>query len=309
MNDTFGIESGFGICRAPLGLGQFVIRRSQGGARCSLALGWLVGGPLALASEPRPVIGTLSEEEEWLRHMKKILPNGPREPASACPLFRAFAVEPVRAPPPRRKSPRHRHRRPQDARAGCDRLDFAIRGRGGQEKECAARKFASTAADAAVYDREDREAFAGAGSWLIERSPFHAEKLTRHDHVAMGRALRHHQRRARRRPRRLKEPARIRLRHPPVAVLAERAARRRAAGTHRRRHPATYLTLSFRRQIDADDLIWHVLFSADLASWTEDGVLVSSTPNGDGTATELWRSAAPVAADAKGFARVRVDGP
>ena len=73
--------------------------------------------------------------------------------------------------------------------------------------------------------------------------------------------------------------------------------------------PGTYLTLAFRRQLDADDLSFHVLFSPNLASWTEDGVLVSSTPNGDGTATELWRSAAPVAADAKGFARVRVDGP
>ena len=73
--------------------------------------------------------------------------------------------------------------------------------------------------------------------------------------------------------------------------------------------PDTYLTLAFRRQIDADDLSFHVLFSPNLANWTEDGVLVSSSPNGDSTATELWRSAAPVAADAKGFARVRVDGP
>jgi hypothetical protein len=73
--------------------------------------------------------------------------------------------------------------------------------------------------------------------------------------------------------------------------------------------PETYLTIAFRRQIDADDLVYRVQFSGDLAAWTEDGVLVTSTPNGDGTATELWRTAAPVAANVKAFARVRVDGP
>ena len=46
MNDTFGIDRALGACRAPLGLGHFLIR-TQGGARSSLALGWLVDGPLA----------------------------------------------------------------------------------------------------------------------------------------------------------------------------------------------------------------------------------------------------------------------
>ena len=70
--------------------------------------------------------------------------------------------------------------------------------------------------------------------------------------------------------------------------------------------PGTYLTITFRRQIDADDLAYHVVFSSDLIGWTEDGVLVSSTPNGDGTTTEVWRSATPVAAIEKAFARVSV---
>ncbi len=70
-----------------------------------------------------------------------------------------------------------------------------------------------------------------------------------------------------------------------------------------------YLSLAFRRQPDADDLSYHVLFSPDLAGWTEDGVFVGATPNGDGTATELWRSTAPVSADTEGFVRLRVDGP
>jgi hypothetical protein len=71
--------------------------------------------------------------------------------------------------------------------------------------------------------------------------------------------------------------------------------------------PDTYLTISFRRLLDADDLAWHVLFSPDLASWSEDGVRVSSTANGDGTATEVWRSSAPVAPGEKAFGRVSLD--
>ncbi len=44
-----------------------VLIGSQGGARSSLALGWLVHGPLALVNQPYPVmlvIGTFSEEDE-----------------------------------------------------------------------------------------------------------------------------------------------------------------------------------------------------------------------------------------------------
>jgi hypothetical protein len=70
--------------------------------------------------------------------------------------------------------------------------------------------------------------------------------------------------------------------------------------------PDRYFTLSFRRQPDADDLSYHVQFSLNLSAWTEDGVLIGSAPNGDGTVTETWRSAAPVAANAHIFARLSV---
>jgi hypothetical protein len=73
--------------------------------------------------------------------------------------------------------------------------------------------------------------------------------------------------------------------------------------------PALYLTIAFRHQPDADDLTYHVQFSADLTTWTEDGVLVSSTPNPDGTTLDLWRTATPITATAKAFARVQVNGP
>ena len=72
---------------------------------------------------------------------------------------------------------------------------------------------------------------------------------------------------------------------------------------------ANYLTLSFRHQGDAQDITYHVEFSSDLRTWSENGVLVSTVSNGDGTVTQTWRSGAAVAATRAQFARLRVTSP
>ncbi len=69
--------------------------------------------------------------------------------------------------------------------------------------------------------------------------------------------------------------------------------------------PSTCLTVSFRRVLMADDIIYHPMFSTDLNDWAEDGVLVSSTPNGDGTVTDLYRSREP--ANQRGYVKVGVE--
>ncbi len=59
----------------------------------------------------------------------------------------------------------------------------------------------------------------------------------------------------------------------------------------------TYALLSYRRSLSADDTFEVVETSTDLSTWQSGGafaVRVSSTDNGDGTTTELWRSANPV---------------
>jgi hypothetical protein len=71
---------------------------------------------------------------------------------------------------------------------------------------------------------------------------------------------------------------------------------------------APYLTYTFRRQIGATDLTFHIQFSSDLSGWTEDGVRVSSTLNGDGSATEVWRASTP-ATGASQFVRLLVTSP
>ncbi|MFN0129829.1 MAG: lamin tail domain-containing protein [Verrucomicrobiales bacterium] len=70
--------------------------------------------------------------------------------------------------------------------------------------------------------------------------------------------------------------------------------------------PESFLTLSFRRPLDADDLTWNVQFSSALSGWSTNGILVSSSPMGDGTALELWRSPAPLTAQSRTFARLVV---
>ena len=67
------------------------------------------------------------------------------------------------------------------------------------------------------------------------------------------------------------------------------------------------LTITFRRNLAADDVIITAEISSDLASWNSLGVqYVSSIPNGDGTETVTYRSTAPFASIDKEFVRIRV---
>ena len=75
---------------------------------------------------------------------------------------------------------------------------------------------------------------------------------------------------------------------------------------------ANYLTLSFRHLADAQDITYHVEFTADVKNgpWAASGTMVSSVSNGDGTLTQTWRAAQPVSsAGTTGFARLRVTTP
>ena len=70
-----------------------------------------------------------------------------------------------------------------------------------------------------------------------------------------------------------------------------------------------YLTLSFRRQLGAQDLSYSVELSNDLGTWESgSAVLVSSTGHGDGTATEVWRAPAPSTSIPHLFMRLKVEG-
>lgn len=66
----------------------------------------------------------------------------------------------------------------------------------------------------------------------------------------------------------------------------------------------TYLTLTFTRPLDADDLSWQVRFSGALGDWTAEGVWLSTTPHENGAATEVWRSPDPLPATGSLFARL-----
>ena len=65
-----------------------------------------------------------------------------------------------------------------------------------------------------------------------------------------------------------------------------------------------YLTISFRRQIGATDADWLPEVSGDLTTWAESAVRINSTPQGDGTALELWRAPEPVGSRNSAFLRV-----
>lgn len=70
---------------------------------------------------------------------------------------------------------------------------------------------------------------------------------------------------------------------------------------------ATYLTTIFLRLVDASDIVYHVMYSENLVSWSETAVRVSVTDHYDGTTTETWR--APAALGDKGFLRVKITPP
>ena len=66
-----------------------------------------------------------------------------------------------------------------------------------------------------------------------------------------------------------------------------------------------YLTLSFTHRTGSAALQFQVETTGGNGSWTP-AVLVSDTPNGDGTATSLWRSATAFSAGVREFIRLRV---
>jgi hypothetical protein len=73
-----------------------------------------------------------------------------------------------------------------------------------------------------------------------------------------------------------------------------------------------YLTYTFRRVPGAEDLTYSVEYSTNFTnpgSWLANGVLVSSTPNADGTTTETWRSGVPITTGPRMFARLRITKP
>ena len=70
----------------------------------------------------------------------------------------------------------------------------------------------------------------------------------------------------------------------------------------------SFLTLTFTREVAADELHYVVEFSSDLVTWTAGGILVNQAPSGnnDGLVTETWRAVSPVPAGDQLFARLRV---
>jgi hypothetical protein len=68
-----------------------------------------------------------------------------------------------------------------------------------------------------------------------------------------------------------------------------------------------YLTLTHRRNLAADNILFEVQVSSDLISW---GPLrttaVSATSNEDGTETVIWRSLTPIEEQERNFIRLRV---
>ena len=68
-----------------------------------------------------------------------------------------------------------------------------------------------------------------------------------------------------------------------------------------------YLTLTYRRNLAADDVIYEVQSATDLGAWSALGtILVSANPNGDGTETVTHRSTTTIASLAREFIRLRV---
>ncbi len=68
-----------------------------------------------------------------------------------------------------------------------------------------------------------------------------------------------------------------------------------------------YLTLTYRRNLAADDALYEIQISPDLVAWSALGtILVSTSPNGDGTETVTHRSTVPVGSLAREFIRLLV---
>ncbi len=70
---------------------------------------------------------------------------------------------------------------------------------------------------------------------------------------------------------------------------------------------ANYLTVSFRRLVNASDIAYHVVYSENFDVWDESPVRVSTTDHYDGSVTETWR--APATVGNKGFLRIGITPP
>jgi len=70
-----------------------------------------------------------------------------------------------------------------------------------------------------------------------------------------------------------------------------------------------FATLTFRRHNAHEDFQQHVEFGADLVTWPISAVHERTIDNGDGTRTEIWRSAVPVNLSERLFGRVRFSQP
>jgi hypothetical protein len=67
------------------------------------------------------------------------------------------------------------------------------------------------------------------------------------------------------------------------------------------------LTMSFRRNIAAEDVVIYVEVSPDLVGWDEmETAFVSATPNGDGTEVVTYRSTSDIATTAREYIRLKV---
>ena len=68
-----------------------------------------------------------------------------------------------------------------------------------------------------------------------------------------------------------------------------------------------YLTISFRRNLAADDVIFDVEVSSDLVTWSTLGTAyLSATHHGDGTESVIYRSITPRASIPSEFIRLLV---
>ena len=67
-----------------------------------------------------------------------------------------------------------------------------------------------------------------------------------------------------------------------------------------------FLTLTFRRNLAADDLIYEVEVGSDLAGWSTSTTFISRVNNGDGTSSEVYRSNTPLSAQIRQFIRLKV---
>lgn len=70
-----------------------------------------------------------------------------------------------------------------------------------------------------------------------------------------------------------------------------------------------YAQLTYTRRAEAPDVSFHVQFSTELMTWNIPASLVTSTVNGDGTVTEVWRSDTPVITRNRLYGRVQVTEP